>query len=142
MRLNGFFPINNFVYHRLPREGNSGSFNADADILAIRPPHYLETIFGGDQERILESDDWLNEFNGSWVGLIGEVKGSRATSMHDVEKAFSLERLRVATMRLGLLSTTEEINEAVSTLQKTYQIPTDKSGSTAIIKVLFSALPI
>lgn len=37
LRLNGFFPITDFVFHTIP-------YYADADILAVRPPNVREEI--------------------------------------------------------------------------------------------------
>jgi len=141
LRLNGFFPLTNFVYHRLPRDDNRGTYNADADILAIRPPYYRETIFSRERERDLVSDDWLQAFDGKWVGLIGEVKGSRSVTIEQVERAFSPERLRVAIMRLGLLNDNQTINNAVDVFGSERQFPYDGQARTVLLKVLFADTP-
>jgi hypothetical protein len=137
LRLNGFFPLANFVYHRLPRVGGHGIYNADADILAIRPPFYRETIFSGEQERELLSDGWLQVLEGKWVGLIGEVKGSPNVTGEAVERAFSVERLRVAVMRLGLLPT-EMVENAANELSDRNQFEAGENNEIIFLKVLFA----
>jgi hypothetical protein len=140
LRLNGFFPMTNFVYHRLPRQDEHGTYNADADILAIRPPYYKETIFSGESEKNLISDDWLQAFDGKWVGLIGEVKGSRNVPLEQVTRAFSPERLRVAIMRLGLLPG-KDINGAVDDLSHENQHEFGEKREIILLKVLFADTP-
>jgi hypothetical protein len=45
LRLNGFFPIPNFVLHSVEiNDGSEKFYNADADIIAIRPPNVSEMI--------------------------------------------------------------------------------------------------
>lgn len=46
-RLNGFFPLNNFVIHRTEKT----NYTSDTDKFAIRPPFVLEEVGG-------QSDDW------------------------------------------------------------------------------------
>lgn len=135
LRLNGFFPLTNYVYHRLPKEEGTGTYNADADILAVMPPNYYETIFSGKEERRLKSDEWLDDYQGKWVGVIAEVKGSRSVSLNDVEKAFSRERLKVAVGRLGL-TPRERIDDIVKDFLYTYKWPED-ACDFVLIKVLF-----
>lgn len=47
LRLNGFFPLNNFVVHK---DGDS-DYRGDVDLLGLRMPHVFEEIGGQD-------DDW------------------------------------------------------------------------------------
>ncbi|MBD0371452.1 MAG: hypothetical protein ICV60_11490 [Pyrinomonadaceae bacterium] len=96
LRLNGFFPLSNFVLHRA---GISDRPSADTDLLAIRFPHVYEVIGG-------QPGDWDTErFNG-WnlslndkLALIVEVK----TGMPVGElRAWRSGRLRAALQRLGM----------------------------------------
>ena len=48
LRLNGFFPLTNFVNHRLKEKDIK--YPSDCDVLAVRPPHVFEDI-GGKQDR-------------------------------------------------------------------------------------------
>jgi hypothetical protein len=47
LRLNGFFPLGNFVVHK----DSVVRHRADVDLLGVRPPHVFEEV-GGQQ------DDW------------------------------------------------------------------------------------
>jgi hypothetical protein len=71
LRLIGFFPMTNFVLHRL-RESHGQ--NADADLLAIRLPHVYEKIGG-------EHDDWDNARFGGWGITVSTLKSLRASSL-------------------------------------------------------------
>jgi hypothetical protein len=74
LRLNGFFPLADFVLH--PGEGRPST--SDADLVAVRFPHVFEEIGGRE-------DDWDPRFAGEWgikltggsVALIVEVKSGR-----------------------------------------------------------------
>lgn len=140
LRLNGFFPMTNYVYHRLPRGDNRGTYNADADILAIRPPFYRETIFSGEEEVDLVCDGWLHALDGKWIGLIGEVKGSPAVSTRQVERAFSSERLHVSVMRLGLVPS-GMVDSIVDGLSHGNRVEFGENGEIIFLKVLFADTP-
>lgn len=93
LRLNGFFPINNFVVHR--DDGNE--HRADIDLLGIRPPHVYEAIGG-------RHDDWdpflHNNFDLSRpLALVCEVK----TGRFEEAELFRPNIVRRAVKRLGLL---------------------------------------
>lgn len=74
LRLNGFFPITNFVLHSLINKRRKKPYNADADILAIRPANACEEI-GGQR---LKCDDKTNLVCSGeelkWVFAYCEVK--------------------------------------------------------------------
>jgi len=140
LRLNGFFPLANFVYHRLPHPDAQAIYNSDADILAIRSPFYRETIFAGEDEKDLVSDDWLQALNGKWIGIIGEVKGSPNVRMEDVARAFSPERLRVAIMRIGLLPN-EIVDATVADMANRNRFLFGEGEETILFKVLFADTP-
>jgi len=68
LRLNGFFPLTNFVIHK----SDGVTYSSDCDILAIRPPLVFEQIGG-------QADDWDQWFlehinSGRTLGVICEVK--------------------------------------------------------------------
>lgn len=91
LRLNGFFPITNFVIHR--DETRTDSYNADADIVAIRPPNVYEDVGGAPH-------DWDDELRKHFdfdktIGLICEVKTG------DVEYIFTAPSVQYTVSRLG-----------------------------------------
>lgn len=97
LRLNGFFPLTNFVLHKKSQH----SYTADCDILAVRFPHVFETVGG-------QADDWDKWFqhNGfalekEITGLIVEVKTSPHLGSEAVKRAFSKDRLLYALERTG-----------------------------------------
>jgi hypothetical protein len=70
LRLNGFFPLMNFVQHA---RGLKSLHSVNRDVLALRFPYVVEEVGGQD-------GDWdQNLFNYLSpklpVGLIGEIKG-------------------------------------------------------------------
>lgn len=141
LRLNGFFLIQNYVYHQIREEEENRGYNADADLLAIRPPHYHEEIPHVEQDENgrphllrapLTSDRWLDEFDGRWLGVIVEVKGSEQARAQDINGAFSRGRLQVALNRLGLIV---NIDDAVICLMEQARYDFE-FGS--IIKLTFS----
>ena len=131
LRLNGFFPLSNFVYHRLPKEDGTAIYNADADILALRPPYYHEEI---GKER-LNCDGWIEALDGRWIGIMAEVKGSENVTIDKVEAAFARERIEVSVLRLGLFQS-EVVGEIIDQLVN--QLSTPKEETPLIIKVLFT----
>lgn len=97
LRLNGFFPLPDFVLHRFQEDDDGNIINADIDLLALRMPHVFEEI-GGQQS------DWdlskLSRFINVRipVGLIVEVKTSQRARPRQ-----SIPRLERGVQRLGLL---------------------------------------
>ncbi|MFZ3168549.1 MAG: hypothetical protein WA130_13115 [Candidatus Methanoperedens sp.] len=95
LRLNGFFPITDFVFHR---NENLKSY-ADADILAIRPPNAHEMIMGEELEcspEIVSSDE-ISKF----IFVYCEVK----TGDYQVTDLFPenrMERIKYSLRRFGL----------------------------------------
>ncbi|MGJ7910456.1 hypothetical protein [Neobacillus sp. LXY-1] len=91
LRFNGFFVLDNFVYHRTPNNRDG-----DADLLAIRLP-YVKEVIGG------RTDDWdeklfsyLEEYE--IAGVLCEVKtGPRANP----SSAFKERKLKHALNRIG-----------------------------------------
>jgi len=93
LRLNGFFPIQNFVVHR--SEGRE--HRSDVDVLAIRMPYVFEDVGGqeGDWDHYLVK---RLKFDRP-VGLICEVK----TGEFDENRLFPKSNLSAAVGRLGLV---------------------------------------
>ncbi len=112
LRLNGFFPLTNFVLHR---SATSNSQNADTDILAIRHPYVQEDV-GGNQK------DWDGERFSRWelnleaecICLIVEVK-TGGFNPGVLETAFSRERLSYALRRFGVLQS-NSLRQTLDTL--------------------------
>lgn len=70
LRLNGFFPLSNFVLHHDAKHRTS-----DADLLAVRFPYVSEDVGGQARDwdpRFMA--DWGIDLAGRTVGLIVEVK--------------------------------------------------------------------
>lgn len=133
LRLNGFFPLTNFVLHRHDLNRNGIQHRADADLLAIRLKHVYEPI-GGQTE---DWDDWFQD-NGlqladKVIGLMVEVKTGRFNASH-IKKSFSKERLTYGIQRLGFYDhTSPTIQHKVESLQ---QFPVVTSDYYQIAKLL------
>lgn len=106
LRLNGFFPLTNFVLHQAVR----GSHTADADVLGVRFKHVYEPI-GGQPD---DWDDWFGEcgidLTARTTGLIVEVKTGLNFGPNKIQNSFSHERLTYAIRRFGFYQE-EEANE-------------------------------
>ena len=127
LRLNGFFPLGNFVVHR----DSVVRHRADVDLLGVRPPHVFEE--GGGQP-----DDWdpalRHWFDPSQtLAWICEVK----TGRFDEEKLFRPDIVCRAVRRLGLVRLVEA-DTVVDTLR---DAATATLGAVTFAKVLFSAEP-
>jgi len=119
LRLNGFFPISNFVIHK----SSEVEYSSDCDLLAIRPPYVYEEI-GGKQ------DDWDTFLNERFdlnltIGLICEVK----TGGYKLKEIFRESNLIYSIRRLGfvpprkIMSVAKELDShAVLRISETYQI--------------------
>jgi hypothetical protein len=73
--------------------------------------------------------------DGKWAGLIAEVKGSESVTIGQVESAFTEQRLRVATLRLGL-SPAEVVPTLAQELTTTESL--ERNG-IIYLKVLFAS---
>ncbi len=116
LRLNGFFPITNWVFHR---SIDGARIQADADLIAIRFP-YVREVVGGLEE------DWDTVTFQRWgishrehiIGLMVEVKGGRLdrSTIQNIISSFSTQRLIPFIQRLGFWSSdlSEEIAESLS----------------------------
>ena len=92
LRLNGFFPLTNFVVHR----HQAARYRSDIDVLAVRLPHVFEEV-GGQQH------DWDPYLTGRLpfdqvVAVICEVK----TGAFHRDRIFRAEQVQPALARLGL----------------------------------------
>ena len=93
-RLNGFFPITNFVIHR----SSEIDYTSDCDLLAVRLPYVYEEIGG-------KPDDWDENLVKQLgfdrpIGVICEVK----TGSYELEGIFRPQYVRYSIGRLGLIS--------------------------------------
>ncbi len=105
LRLNGFFPITNFVLHDVHQRENR-KYSGDCDILAVRFPFVSEKIRG-------KYLDWDQDFfrdlgltSDRAIGLIVQVKTGQFDQM-DLLKSFSKETLAYAIKRIGLVAESE-----------------------------------
>ncbi|MED1043998.1 hypothetical protein P4T54_05635 [Bacillus mycoides] len=91
LRLNGFFVLDNFVYHQTQHNRNG-----DADLLAIRLPHVKEEVGGNTNDWDKKLFSYLEEYD--VAGVLCEVKtGPRA----NIESAFESHKLKYALNRIG-----------------------------------------
>jgi hypothetical protein len=112
LRLNGFFPITNFVLHHGAEHRTS-----DADLVAVRFPYVSEEIGGAPT-------DWDERFNDQWgiglmtetVGLIVEVK-SGGWNRNDLNDSTREWQVRDGLKRMGMISP-EQLEDAVAELNR------------------------
>lgn len=125
LRLNGFFPLKNFVLHssrqeeRLDREKANQKDGyiqgADCDLIAVRFPHVYEEVGGrrGHEENTEGRDgdwdkrfsDWGFSFETEVIGIIVEVKTGDLGSTRKLVEAlnsFRRERIKAAVQRMGM----------------------------------------
>ncbi|WP_305732965.1 hypothetical protein [Trichlorobacter ammonificans] len=127
LRLNGFFPLNNFVLHQHEETIDD---SADCDVLAVRHPHAYEIIGG-------QKADWDPNLSEQGInlcdritGIIVEVKtGQDATKiLKNTINSFSSDRIRYAVQRLGFWPQEDTpviedtLNTRVSYQDDTFQI--------------------
>jgi len=131
LRLNGFFPLRDFVLHK----GEEIPYTSDCDLLAIRFPHVYEGVGG-------QPWDWDTERFQGWgldlgkpLALIVQVKAR--TEATDDGGAFSTEYLRAALRRTGLWdeATVEVLLHDLATA------PLAASGQTQVAKLLIASKP-
>jgi hypothetical protein len=93
-RLNGFFPITNFVIHK------SGQihYTSDCDIIAVRPPKVYEDVGGQPQDWDVTLTKAL-DFTKT-IGIICQVK----TGRYDLKDIFKREYVAACVARLGFTS--------------------------------------
>lgn len=92
LRLNGFFPLTNFVYHK----SESAKYSGDCDVLAFRPAGVWEEV-GGKEVDWHQDLQELVDFTRPAV-VVCEVK----TGDYERQKLFPHDRLAYAIQRAGL----------------------------------------
>ncbi len=117
LRLNGFFPISNFVVHR----SRNVKHSSDIDVMAVRFPFVYEEIGGRD-------DDWDNSLLELFtpklpIGLMCQVKSGG----FDPNSIFSLEVVKYATGRFGFIPNHQDLDDQVqknrlTVVNKSFQI--------------------
>lgn len=123
LRLNGFFPLRDFVFHRSVAFG--GVQSSDCDLLALRLPHVYEEVGGRPDDWDDRFREWGIDLNSHTVGLIVQVKtGANDNTPGD---AFSEDRLIMAIQRLGLVShkSAREVARELAS-KATYEIHTTR----------------
>ena len=126
LRLNGFFPVTNFVIHK----SEEMDYPSDIDLIAVRPPHVFEEIGGKDEDwdvYIKEHCDFTQ-----YVGLLCEVK----TGMFNAKKVFQDKHLKVGVHRLGLILP-DEVENVVAVLSTQSGFP-ERPTRKMICKLLIS----
>lgn len=129
-RLNGFFPLRDFVLHR----GEGLARTSDCDLLALRFPHVYEEIGG-------QAGDWDEARFREWgidlarpIVVIAQVKTGRERTCG---AAFTEERLTMALRRVGLWDT-PAVHEIVQSLDGS---PLHSHGGIQVVKVLVADNP-
>lgn len=123
LRLNGFFPMENFVIHR----SRYLKYSSDIDIIAVRFPYVFEEIGG-------HLDDWdrtlLDKFNPALpIGVLCEVK----TGDIRVQEIFRSENISYAVGRFGFVEDPFILTTPVSLKAQIIE-----PGKFQIGKILFS----
>jgi hypothetical protein len=95
LRLNGFFPITDFVIHK----SKTIKHSSDCDLLALRAPSVYEEIGGRREDWDRGLADAL-DFENRFVGVICEVK----TGAYEMKKLFKPDYLQYSVGRLGLVN--------------------------------------
>lgn len=130
LRLNGFFPVTNFVLHRPYGKGQS----TDCDVLAIRPIHAAETI-SNDVGVVRCDEEFFTphgiDLTSDFVAVIAQVK-SGEYSNQDVARCFDKEQLFYCLHRLGVLEP-DAVNDAV---EKLLTSPLYRRNNLVIAKLL------
>jgi len=105
LRLNGFFPIIDFVVHRCPEI----KYSTDIDVLAVRFPYVYEEIGG-------QPEDWDKTLFGLFddlslpIGLIAEVK----TGKVNIKELFKPKIVEYATGRFGFVKVFKKYSKSIS----------------------------
>jgi hypothetical protein len=140
LRLNGFFPLRNFVLHPPYESEGTNNQAADSDLLAVRFPHVYEEIGG-------QPDDWDSRFRTlsfpleeDVIGLIIEVKTSPNANRSEIrENSFNRSRIKQAVQRMGMFKL-EDTEDIIDELWST--AVTTKRGPYRLGKLLFSQRPV
>ena len=124
LRLNGFFPLTDFVLHR----GKQIKHSSDSDVLAIRPP------FSGEELLRWPDDyhDFVRNHAGQvrYLGIICQVKTGKDV---DPNELFPKLHVLYSLNKLGLCVKREAANEALK--NKSYA---DPQQGVRILKLLIA----
>lgn len=130
LRLNGFFPLRDFVLHR----GEGLDRTSDCDLLAIRFPHVFEEVGG-------QADDWDRRRFDEWgldlsrpIVVIAQVKTGREQTCRG---AFTEAKLRRALRRVGLW----EAGDVKTCAQKLHKVALVSDPKAQIMKLLVAEEP-
>lgn len=104
LRLNGFFPITNFVIHK----SDNIQFTSDADLIAIRHPYVYEEIGGRPED--WDENLFDNFSEGTTIGLICQVKGGAISN----RKLFKEPYVTSSINRMGFTSEVGHISKALA----------------------------
>jgi hypothetical protein len=127
LRFNGFFVLDNFVYHRTQHNRDG-----DADLLAIRLPYVKEVIGGRTDDWDVKLFSYLEEYE--IAGVLCEVKtGPRANP----SSAFKQHKLQHALNRVGF--STLDIEEMLSKKENHYML---ESNGKKFLKLVVSEFEI
>lgn len=117
LRLNGFFPISNFVIHR----SQHVKYSSDIDVVAVRLPFVYEEIGG-------KEDDWDKSLFALFepkipIGLMCQVKSGK----FNLDSIFSEDAVKYAIARFGFTPNHNELNDSVlknrlTVVNKSFQI--------------------
>lgn len=126
LRLNGFFPISNFVVHK----SQAVAHTTDVDVLAVRPPFVYEEVGG-------QPDDWdpylANGLQfGRQIGLICEVK----TGTYEEARLFRSEQMRYTLPRLGLVAPAD-FEKVLGVLSRSPQV--EVNGGAVVAKLFVAS---
>lgn len=129
LRLNGFFPLVDFVHHE------AGAQHGDTDIIAVRLPHVVERI--GTEEAHCDTERLrrlgINP-TADIVGVVAEVKGGNDAA----PSAISDQRLGRAIERMGIFDCSQ-VQRVIDELKSG---PASRPSCNSIaVKILFHALP-
>jgi hypothetical protein len=102
LRLNGFFPLVDFVMHG----GAAFKHTTDCDALAVRPPYIFEEIGGQAHDWDAVFGDYLDGH--STVGIICQAK----TGAYENKKLFREPHVNYAIARLGLCTDPKTVSES------------------------------
>lgn len=111
LRLNGFFPLTNFVIHR----SSKIAYTSDCDVLAVRLPFVYEEIGGNPDDW---DDDLADELGfDHFIGVICEVK----TGAYNLDELFRPEYVKYSIGRLGFRPMVEIDDLYVSLNETSFQ---------------------
>ncbi|MDG0059008.1 hypothetical protein [Priestia sp. P5] len=113
LRLNGFFVLDNFVYHQTQHNRNG-----DADLLAVRLPYVKEKIGGSIDDWDEELFSCLKEYD--IAGVLCEVKtGPRP----NLTKTFNNHKVKYALNRIGFAEL--EVKEMLTQNESNFMLQYD-----------------